>query len=203
MAETRPNVAALFLHYARLDRRRTTSGLSVREQRTLEELRARLNHLLTPGVPKEVVDRRASIRVPICLPCTCRSADGIRDATILNLSRTGVLLQVAASFAVGEQVWVGIRTDPKGTELEIPGVVATVKPRAHGASEAGFGIRVAHDLPDLMDAIDELYQWAIVSAFGPAGAGPTSAELVIDREQVTALGASDPGAGVRKRAKGE
>lgn len=204
MYEDRPNVAALFLHYARLDHKRTASaGLSVREQRILEGLRARLNQLLSPGVPKEVVDRRASIRIPTCLPCTCRSADGIiRDATILNLSRTGVLLQIAASFAVGERVWVGIRTDLKGTELEIPGVVATAKRRADDASEGGFGIRLVHDLPELMGAIDELYQWAIVRAFEPAGTGTTSAEIVTDSEQPAAQRVSVPGAGVRKHADG-
>ena len=203
MYEARPNVAALFLHYARLDHKRTNSGLSVREQRTLEGLRARLNQLFSPGVPKDVVDRRASIRIPTRLPCTCRSADGIREATILNLSRMGVLLQIEAPFTVGERLWVGIRTDPKGTELEIPGVVvATPKRRADDAGELGFGIRFVHDLPALMGAIDELYQWAIVHAFGPAGVEPTNAEIASDSEQPAAQSASDPDAGVRKRAGG-
>jgi Tfp pilus assembly protein PilZ len=196
VAKDRPDVAALFLHYARLDRRRTTTGLPVREQRTLEELRVRLNRMLTPQIPKEVVDRRASIRVPIHLPCTCRSADGIRDGTILNLSRSGLLVQAAASFALGEQVWVGIRTDPKGAELEIPGVVATVKPPTVGSREAGIGIRVTHDVPDLMDAIDQLYQWAIVWAFAPAGARPTPAPS----EQPAAPSVSGAPAGTRKGA---
>jgi Tfp pilus assembly protein PilZ len=129
------------------------------------------------------MDRRASIRVPIHLPCTCRSAGGVREGTILNLSRSGLLVQAAGSFAPGEQVWVGIRTDPKGAELEIPGVVATVRPAAAGSLEAGFGIRVTHDVPDLMDAIDQLYQWAIVRAFGPAGVGSAPAAPGSDGEQ--------------------
>ena len=191
MYEPRPNAAALFLHYARLDRRRTDGGLSAREQRTFDGLRKRLNELLTPGIPKEVADRRASIRVPTCLPCSCRSASGAHQATILNLSRTGALLQLAATLAVGDHVWVGIRTDPNGTELEIPGVVATAIRRVGGAREAGFGIRFAHDLPELMCAIDDLYQWAIVRAFGP-GVG----DVAVPSD------APDPGARPRKRAGG-
>jgi len=163
----RRNISSLFLNYAKLDRKRTTEGLLGLE----EQIRATLEHELTqkfsPDLPQGA-SRRSSIRVATDLRCTFGALPLARDASIKDLSRSGVFIRTDAPLAVGSELWIRIPVPGRGT-VEVAGVVA-----AHvgdeGSALRGMGVRFAPMGPDAMEAVDALYQSSIVQRFGvPTG----------------------------------
>ncbi len=168
------NLSLLFLHYARLDRKRTSEGLDGPEDATWRKLKRYLNQALA-GDRAIDADRRDSVRVPTELGCQFGAIDAVREGTVGNLSRSGAFVRSASPLPVGTRVWLHLRHPRSGQDIEVIGSVATSFGRRGDAPErVGMGVRFEPLEGGVRDALDEIYREAIVERFAEV-AIPTSA----------------------------
>jgi uncharacterized protein (TIGR02266 family) len=170
------NLSLLFLHYARLDRKRTSQGLGEDEKATWLRLKRYLNQALAGGRDIDS-DRRDSVRVPAELACKFGAIQAVHDGVIGNLSRSGLFVRSADPLPVGSRVWLRLRDPRNGSDIDVVGVVATslVKPGTP-PERVGMGIRFEAIDANVRDALDEIYRDAIVSRFS-AVAVPADAPI--------------------------
>lgn len=152
------DVSNLLLEYLRLDRKRTSDGLSVAELARWSELKEGLNRQFSPGLKKETSDRRDSVRVPTRLACAFDSLGSFQDALITNLSRGGIFVATTAPLPVGTRLQLRIHIDQTGSELDVAGVVVTNHVGPTGTREPGMGIRFSEHVPEILKQIDDLYE---------------------------------------------
>jgi hypothetical protein len=71
----------------------------------------------TMALPSE---RRSKERSKLSMPTRVRSEQGTEVAQTLDISRTGVLLRVTRTYAIGQQVWLTVpyKPDSPGEEIE-------------------------------------------------------------------------------------
>lgn len=172
------NLSLLFLHYARLDRKRTSEGLDETDQATWLKLKRYLNQALA-GARGSELDRRDSVRVPAELACTFGPIAAERAGVVANLSRSGFFVQSANPLSVGTRIWVQLRHPRSGELIEVVGVVATsFGPTTGSQDRKGMGIRFEAMAPAVRDALDELYRDAIVTRYSAVDApGPVPTDL--------------------------
>lgn len=171
------NLSLLFLHYARLDRKRTSEGLDETEQTTWLKLKRYLNQALA-GAPPSESDRRESVRVPAELACTFGPV-AEREGVVANLSRSGLFVQSANPLPVGTRIWVHLRHPRSGEIIKVVGVVATsFGPTAVTRERMGMGVHFEAMEPGVRDALDELYRDAIVARYSSVEApGPVPLDI--------------------------
>lgn len=172
------NLSLLFLHYARLDRKRTSEGLDETEQTTWLKLKRYLNQALAGARPCES-DRRDSVRVPAALACTFGPVAAEREGVVANLSRSGLFVQSANPLSVGTRIWVHLRHPRSGEAIRVVGVVATsFGPTAGTREHVGMGIHFEAMEPGVRDALDEMYRDAIVARYSSVDApGPVPTDI--------------------------
>lgn len=160
------NVASLFLEYARLDRKRTGQGLSVKQLERWSELKRRLDRQLSPGSEAAHRERRSSIRVPTRLNCSFESIGSLQKAVITNLSRTGMFINTASPLPIGTKLHLRILIEETGHEIEVPASVATnnVGP-SFDMSKTGMGVRFLKEVPEITEQVDDLYESQIERAY--------------------------------------
>lgn len=164
------NLSLLFLHYARLDRKRTGEGLDETEQATWLKLKRYLNQALA-GARESELDRRDSVRVPAELACTFGPVAAEREGVVANLSRSGFFVQSANPLPVGTRIWVNLRHSRSGETIQVVGIVATsFGPTAGTRERMGMGVHFEAMEPAVRDALDELYRDAIVARYSTVDA---------------------------------
>ncbi len=177
-----PNIARLFLEYARLDRRRTGRGLSVKQLERWVELKRRLEHHLAPGTPSPGAERRDSIRVPTRLNCSFESIGTLQKAIITNLSRTGMFINTASPLPIGAKLELRILIRETGREIDVPAkVVSNNVGPSFDVRQTGMGVRFTKDVPEIEEQLDDLYEQEIKRTYGDeeeADDSPPSAEGV-------------------------
>ncbi len=160
------NISRLFLEYARLDRRRTSRGLSVKQLERWSELKRRLEAQLTPGGPPKGPERRGSLRVPTRLNCTFESIGTLQKAIITNLSRTGMFISTSAPLPVGAMLDLCILIEETGEEMQVPAkVVSNNVGPSFDVRRTGMGLSFTRELPELTQQLDDLYEAQIKQAF--------------------------------------
>ncbi len=177
------NISRLFLEYARLDRRRTSRGLSVKQLERWSELKSRLEQELTPRGPRKGSERRESLRVTTRLNCTFESIGTLQKAIITNLSRTGVFINAPSPLPIGTQLELCILIEETGEEMQVPAkVVSNNVGPSFDVRRTGMGVRFTRDLPELTRQLDDLYEAQIKQAFddGEGDEEPEGAESVKD-----------------------
>ena len=160
------NVARLFLEYARLDRKRTGVGLSVKQLERWSELRRRLERELSQRSRSEGAERRDSIRVPTRLNCAFESIGSLQKAVITDFSRTGMFINTSSPLPIGSKLLLHILIEETGSEIEVPATVATnnVGP-SFDLKRKGMGVRFTKDVPEIAEQIDNLYEQEIAREY--------------------------------------
>ncbi len=180
------NISRLFLEYARLDRRRTSGGLSVKQLERWSELKSRLEQELTPGGPRKGSERRESLRVTTRLNCTFESIGTLQKAIITNLSRTGMFINAPSPLPIGTQLNLCILIEETGEEMQVPAkVVSNNVGPSFDVSRTGMGVCFTRELPELTQQLDDLYEAQIKQAFDDAEGGeePEDPEAVVRTEE--------------------
>jgi Tfp pilus assembly protein PilZ len=166
-------LGARFLEYARLDRKRTDQGLTVQELERWSELKRSLTLHLSPGLDPDEVDRRRSVRVPTCLRVSYHSI--VTELT--NFSRSGAFVQTSSPLQVGSQVRLRIQLAENGTELEIPGRVATVQVGpSFDSSQIGMGVQFSEMAPETAKQLSDLYEQLIRRELAPDQTGDAGSD---------------------------
>lgn len=151
------DLSRLFLEYARLDRRRTREGLSVRQLQRWRSLKRALEGHFSGG--REEPDRRESIRVDTRLHCSFASVDAFEKAPITSLSRGGVFIHTQTPLPIGSRLNLCISIGRMGANIEVPGVVVSNSVRdGSDAGRIGMGVRFSTSVPEIIDQIDDLYE---------------------------------------------
>jgi Tfp pilus assembly protein PilZ len=152
-------LSALFLDYARLDRKRTDEGLTVEELEHWSYLKRSLTLHFSPGLNLREVDRRRSIRVPTCLHVTYDTEGGFEGGSLTKLSRNGAFVPTTAPLPPGSEVLLRIHVEEDGTELEIPGEVITSQSHpSFGEDQVGMGIKFSKMPPETAKRLGDLYE---------------------------------------------
>ena len=175
------NISRLFLEYARLDRRRTGRGLSVKQLERWSELRRRLEAQLATGAPREGPERRSSLRVPTRLNCTFESIGTLQKAIITNLSRTGMFINTSSPLPIGTKLDLCILIEETSEEMEVSAkVVSNDVGRAFDLKRSGMGVCFAREIPELDERLDDLYEHQIKEAYGDGEEGepPGDPEII-------------------------
>jgi len=161
-----PNIARLFLEYARLDRRRTSKGLSVKQLERWNDLRRRVEHQLNAEAPPPGAEQRGSIRVPTRLNCSFESIGTLQKAIITNLSRTGLFINTSSPLPIGSKLELRILIEETGREIQIPASVATnnLGP-SFDVRSTGMGLRFQSEVPEITDQLADLYEQQIQEAY--------------------------------------
>ncbi len=178
-------LSRLFLDYARLDRRRTGRGLSVKQLERWSELKRRLEQQLAPGASPEGSERRSSLRVPTRLNCTFESIGTLQKAMITNLSRTGMFIATSSALPIGAQLNLCILIEETGEEMQVPAkVVSNNVGPSFDLRRTGMGVPFSRELPELTEQLDDLYEQQIKQAFGDGETGdePEDPEAVESAE---------------------
>jgi uncharacterized protein (TIGR02266 family) len=151
-----------FLEYARLDRKRARSELTVAELERWTALKRQLNRHFSPGLDDELADRRQSVRVPTRLCCSFESFGTFERALITNLSRGGVFIETASPLPIGAKLRMRIVIAKSGAEMEVSGVVVSrnLGPR-YEAGKAGMGVQFSETAPEIVKKINDLYEQVI------------------------------------------
>lgn len=154
----------LFLAFARLDRKRTDRGLSVRELERWSELRELLNRRFSSGMRELHLDKRQSVRVPTRLNASFENLGKFQRSLITKLSRRGVFINTASPLEIGTRLRLRIHIERTGEDLEVPGVVVTnhVGP-GFDTQQLGMGIRFSDLEPETVKQLDDLYEATIRS----------------------------------------
>ncbi|UCE87097.1 MAG: PilZ domain-containing protein [Deltaproteobacteria bacterium] len=152
----------LLREYARLERARTSTGLSPRDLSRWEALKQQLDSHFSPGMKPDAQNRRASVRVPTRIKARFESLGKLQDSIMTNLSQGGVFINTAYPLEIGENVTIRIDVDEDGSTLEIPGRVVTTRVGSGFATQKmGMGIAFSDMEPDLRQKVDELYERAL------------------------------------------
>lgn len=161
------DLSALFLEYARLDRRRTDEGLTVPELERWSQLKRRLTLHFSPGLDPREVDRRRSVRVPTLLCVTYEANDGFERSRITKLSRAGAFVQTPHPLSHGSPVRLRIRIEEDSSELEVEGeVITSQNGPTFGQGEIGMGIRFSEMDSETAKRLGDLYERVIRREFG-------------------------------------
>jgi len=170
------NVASLFLEYARLDRKRTGVGLSVKQLERWSELKSRLERELSQSPPSAGAERRDSIRVPTRLNCAFESIGMLQKAVITNFSRTGMFINTSSPLSIGSKLLLSILIEETGSEIEVTATVATnnVGP-SFDLKRKGMGVCFTQDVPEITEKIDNLYEQEIARVYGDGDESDSSA----------------------------
>ncbi len=166
------NISRLFLEYARLDRRRTGRGLSVKGLERWSELRCQLEQQLGGGTPSEGSERRSSLRVPTRLNCSFESIGTLQKAMITNLSRSGMFIVTSSPLPIGTKLDLYILIEETGEEMQVPAkVVSNNVGPSFALRQTGMGVSFSQELPALTEQLDDLYEQQIKQAFGDGEEG--------------------------------
>ena len=149
----------------RLERKRKSNDLSVKELEEWSELKEILGTHFQPGLAKEHAAQRASMRVPICFNVSFESYGEIREVLMTNLSRGGLFVASERPLPIGTQVQVKIRIEESGNVINVSGEVVSQNIGADLVTEErGMGVRFVGLTASQKKVVDALYQKALQGA---------------------------------------
>lgn len=149
------NIAATFLDYFRLERKRVGCGLQVRELERWKELKDQLD----TEVAGSCQERRTSPRVPTRLHCSFASRTEFDKAVITNLSQGGVFISTTSPLAVGSKLSLNLHVGTEGTTIGVEGIVVSNHVgREFDTSSTGMGVRFSRVGAETIQAIYDLYE---------------------------------------------
>lgn len=153
------NLPALFREYARLDRKRTSDGLSMRELHRWTALKNQLSLHFNPGISEQRVKERASVRVPTRLKVSFESLGELRQSLMTNLSRGGVFVSTADPLEIGSRLLLRIHCEGVDPDIEVAGEVASLNTGpAMDSHMMGMGVRFVELTPEVAARLDHLYE---------------------------------------------
>ncbi len=147
----------LFREYARLERKRTTEGVTVAEHERWAALRSQLDRRFSKGAPAGV-ERRDSVRVPTRMKISYAGTQGLSEALMTDLSRSGVFINTAFPAPAGSRIDLRLRIESTGEVLEIPArVVSNNVGPGLSTRKMGMGVTFLAVAPEVRDKLDALY----------------------------------------------
>lgn len=168
------DLGRLIREYARLERARTETGLTLQEVRRWRALKQQLDRHFSPGASPSTRNQRASVRVPTRLQVSFESFGTFQDSIMTNLSRGGMFVSTGMPLEIGDQVQLRIRIEDEDTELEVPcRVVSTSVGRGFDTQRMGMGLAFEQMDASLRTRLDDLYERALrAHAKDEPGAAP-------------------------------
>lgn len=156
------DVTSRFREYARLDRKRTGTGLTIAELERWRLLKRSLTREFSPKVPEDAIDERSSVRVPTRLQVSFENASDLADCLMTNISRHGLFVQTNRPFALQTRFQLTIHVeDPRMEITAIVQVVSVGLGPTFRASQQGMGCRFVDLSPDVEKQIMELYELSV------------------------------------------
>jgi Tfp pilus assembly protein PilZ len=149
----------LVREYGKLERKRTTDGVTPNEFLRWSELRTRLENKFPQGDRPEGGERRATLRLPTRMLVEFRSEGDLQDALIRNISRGGLFISTQIEPAVGTQLELLI-TIGEGKQIVLPVEVASTRIPGPG-SEIGIGCKFGRLTAQQQEIVDEMFATAI------------------------------------------
>jgi uncharacterized protein (TIGR02266 family) len=159
------NILSVFREYARLERMREDTGLSVEQLERWTKLKRILTSHFRPGIDREIADKQASLRVPSRLRVSFDSYGELRDCLMTNISRGGVFVSTPNPLPIGTPFVLRLHVGESGEIHELSGEVASVNTGADMKSESeGMGIRFCNLSESQQELVDRLYGHALDKA---------------------------------------
>ena len=156
------DVPRMLVEYTRLERARSTSGLSAEELQRWKALKERLDRHFSPGSDPTKHSRRRSVRVPTRMKASFESLGSFRESIMTNLSRGGVFVSTDCPLEMGEKVTLRISIEGEGTTLDVPArVVSTSVQGDFSTQRMGMGVAFLDMDPELRRRVDALYERAL------------------------------------------
>jgi Tfp pilus assembly protein PilZ len=155
----------LLLEFARLQRKLTGEGLTVKELERRDALKYRLSRHFSPGLDAQTAERRRSPRISSRLHCSFESFGTLERALITNVSQGGVFIKTVSPLPIGTELRICIRIAETEAQTELPGKVVShnVGPSCN-TREAGMGVAFMATDTQIVKQINELYGQAIQRA---------------------------------------
>lgn len=151
------DVGTLFREYARLDLKRVSAGLTVREFERWNKLRDQLDHRLGTTESTAYQERRSSRRVPTRLRCSFGSRKELQEAAITNLSTCGVFIRTRSPAAVGTPLELRIHIQEGAIDIQVEGVVVSTDFHPDQPGKQGMGVRFSTASAEAIEEISRLY----------------------------------------------
>lgn len=152
------DLQAIFREYMRLERKRSSEGLSVEELQVWTVHKQTLNRRFQPDADERYVDRRQSLRVPVHLEVSFQTSGELHERLMTNLSRGGVYIATASPLEIGTKVSLRLCVRDIGEPIEVMTEVVSRNVGGKGpTAESGMGLRFI-DLGEKEEAfLEELY----------------------------------------------
>jgi uncharacterized protein (TIGR02266 family) len=159
------DMPGLLRAYLALDKRRKAGGLSPTDMARWSQLKNALNNHFEPGIEKQHLQSRESVRVPLDLNVNFESRGEVRKCMMKNLSAGGIFVATESPLPLGTPFNVRIRIEETGEEIELPGEVVTVGASANLAEEEhGMGIRFVNLTGAQLEQVAEFSEQAMKKA---------------------------------------
>jgi uncharacterized protein (TIGR02266 family) len=141
-----------------LDTKRKRQGLTVAEHDRWLQLKDLLGSKLAPGAR----ERRGSHRVPTRINTSYETPEAFQEATIANLSETGVFVSTAFPLEIGSKLTLNMHIESSGERLEIPCVVVSRNVGSDFSTQVlGMGLRFTEMSRETREAVTRLYREAL------------------------------------------
>jgi uncharacterized protein (TIGR02266 family) len=162
-----PDVVAQFREYIRLDRKRSSGGLTPAEFERWTLLKRSLGKKFSPGLSDADSDRRSSLRIPAQLRVDLPSIAELRGKLMTNLSRGGLFVATTHLLDIGTRVTLHINIGSSGERLEIPAEVVSQNVGPGYESEPpGLGLKFLEMAEDVERQLEALYEEIFHAAVG-------------------------------------
>jgi len=163
------NILSVFREYARLERMREDTGLSVEQLERWTKLKRVLAGHFRPGIDREIADKQASLRVPSQLRVSFDSYGELSECLMTNISRGGVFVSTPNPLPIGTPFKLRLHVGESGEIHELSGEVASVNTGTDMRSEhEGMGIRFCNLSAEQQQLVDHLYGHALDKAITSA-----------------------------------
>jgi uncharacterized protein (TIGR02266 family) len=151
-----------FREYARLDRQRRESGLSIQELQRWQALKRFLSIHFAPDHPEKVDDLRDSVRVPTRLEVSFAADREVARCIMTNVSRGGVFVQTEHPLELKTVFTLVIHVESPRREIAVPVEVVSVGiGPAFARDKRGMGLRFLEMTPEVEKQLRELYESAM------------------------------------------
>ena len=161
------DIARVFREYSQLEKKHADGGLAPNELARWTACKAVLAKRLTPGASEEIVNQRASVRVPTRIGLSFASVGQVRQCLMTDLSRGGVFIRTDRPVDMGTRLELNIRISDKDTIIKVQAEVVTHNVGPNFATqERGMGLRFLDMDPDTEKQIEELYESSVRNAAG-------------------------------------
>ena len=156
------DIATRFREYARLDRLRRESGLTLADEARFHALRRFLSIHFAPDQPEAASELRDSVRVPARINVSFSTDNELVRCLMTNVSRGGVFVQTDHPLALKTTFTLHIHVDDPKREIAVPVEVVSVGVGPNFArNKQGMGLRFLDLRPEVEKQLRELYESSV------------------------------------------